>query len=340
MNPKRILRAILLMALLILIAVVTSFLYLRTVTPPVVVSSISLQQLMYDNLTNGRFMQAWYQADLLAARDGWSGDTAHVAGQAWEQLGDPTRAVAYWEIAAQADTSDVALNRHLADLYLNLQLWPQAGDALAHLLDLTPDDNRAHYNLGLIQAAYDPASAKNHLSLASRDLLYHDLAFELLPLLGAEKADASTAMQVGLILASHNLWPYAELAFTQASALGVPFPEALAYVGLAQDKQGKDGSAEVKQALALAPQNAQVLFLAGLHLRTTFDYVGSLNAFSQAVNADSANPAYAAELSTAYRLAGDLGNAELWLKTAVALSNNDPRFQALLDDFYASLPSN
>jgi tetratricopeptide (TPR) repeat protein len=330
----------LLMALLILLASVSSFLYLRAVTPPPVVVSTSLQQLMYDNLTSGRLMQAWYQAESLAARDGWSGDAAQVAGRAWEQMGDPTHAVAYWEIAVQADPSDVALNRHLADLYLNLQLWPQAGDALTHLLDLTPDDNRAHYNLGLIQASYDPASARNHLSLASRDLLYHDLAFELLPLLGAGKADASTAMQVGLVLASHDLWAYAELAFTQAAALGDSFPEAQAYLGLAQDKQGKDGSAEVDEAIALAPNNPQVLFLRGLHLRTTFDYVGSLNAFSQAIAADSSNPAYAAELSTAYRLVGDLGNAELWLKTAVELSNNDPRFQALLDNFYASLPSN
>src|SRR6266536_4414664 len=103
MNLKRILRAILLMALLIFIASVSSFLFLRVVTPPPVVVSTSLQQLMYDNLTNGRLMQAWYQAESLTARDGWSGDTAQVAGRAWEQMGDSTRAVAYWEIAVQAD---------------------------------------------------------------------------------------------------------------------------------------------------------------------------------------------------------------------------------------------
>jgi tetratricopeptide (TPR) repeat protein len=337
---KRILRAILLMALFILFAFGFSFLFLRAVTPPPVVPPPSLQQLMYSDLTSGRLMQALYQAQSLALRDGWSGDVAHVAGQAWEQMGDPARAAAYFEIAAQANPADVALNRHLADLYLNLQLWSQARDTLRHLLDLTPDDNRAHYQLGLLETTFYPASANAHLQLAARDLLYKDLSFELLPLLGTEKTDASTAMQIGLVLASHDLWPYAELAFGQASALGDPFPEAIAYLGLAQDKQGKDGSDEVNQAIALAPHNAQVLYLQGLHLRTTFNYVASLNAFSQAIAADSTNPGYAAELSTAYRLVGDLGNAEQWLKTAVELSNNDPRFQALLTDFYASLPSN
>lgn len=333
------LRAILSMALLILIAFVFSFLFLRVVTPPATASN-SLQQLMYNNLTSGRLAQAWYQAEALAALNGWSGDAAHVAGQAWEALGDPSRAVAYWEIAVQANPADVALARHLADLYLNLQRWPQAGDALRHLLSLTPDDTRAHYNIGLIEATFDSTSASSHLRLAANDLMYRDVAFELLPFLEDEKLDASTAMQVGLILAGHELWPYAELAFSRAAALDEPFPEALAYVGLAQDKQGKDGRANIDEALALAPHNSQILFLRGLHLRATFDYAGSLNAFTQAVAGDSTNPAYAAELSTAYSLMGDLENAENWLKTAVALSNNDPRFQELLTKFYASFPPN
>src|SRR5262249_45727588 len=124
------------------------------------------------------------------------------------------------------------------------------------------------------------------------------------------------------------------------AALAAPFPEALAYMGLAKDRQGKDGSVQVTEALTLAPQNAQVLYLSGLHLRSAFDYTDSLDAFQQAVAASPTNPAYAAELSTAFRLIGDLGSDEQWLKTAVQLSNNDPRFQALLDDFYAASPTN
>jgi tetratricopeptide (TPR) repeat protein len=339
MNRKFLTRAIPLMALLILVAFALSFLFLKVVAPPVTVP-VSPQQLMYANLASGRAMQAWYQAASLAATQGWSAETAHVAGQAWEALGDPLRAVAYWEIAAQASPHDAALARHLSDLYLDLQRWSQARDALQHLLQLDANDNRAHYNLGLIVAAYDPSSAGEHLRLAARDPIYRDTAFELLPLLGEEKATASAAMQIGFMLASRDLWAYAELAFSQAAALADPFPEALAYLGFAQDRQGKDGSTNISRALSLAPGNAQVLFLNGLHLRTNFNYIDSLNAFGQAVAADPSNPAYAAEFSTAYRIIGDLANAEIWLKTAVELSNNDPRFQSLLTDFYAALQSN
>lgn len=336
---KIVVRAILLMALLTLIAFASSFIFLKAVTPPIIPTA-NPQQLIYSNLNSGRLIQAWYQAEGQATQNGWSNDTAHVAGQVWEQLGDPTRAIAYWEIAAQANPSDTALRRHLADVYIQLQRWTQAGDALRHLLELTPDDNRAHYELGLLEATFYPASASAHLQFAARDAIYKDISFELLPLLSTEKPDGSIAMQVGLILASHELWPYAELAFGQAAALAAPFPEALAYLGLAKDRQGKDGSAQVTEALSFAPQNAQVLYLSGLHLRAVFDYTDSLDAFNQAVSAAPTNPAYAAELSTAYRLTGDLTSAEQWLKIAVQLSDNDPRFQALLDDFHAAFPTN
>lgn len=299
-----------------------------------------LQRLMNDNLANGRLMQALYQSEALVAQTGWNGDLARVAGQVWEQVGDLSAAATYWEIALRLQPQDVSLARQLAQVYIDLQRWQEANAALRHLLEVAPDDNRAHYQLGLLEMPFDPSDASDHLRLAARDLIYRDIAFELLPLLGAEKMNAAATMQAGLVLAGHDLWPYAELAFDQAAVLGKPFPEALAYLGLARDKQGKDGSAPMEQAFALAPDNAQVLYLLGLHRRSVYDYAGSLDNFVNAIAADPANPAYAAELSTAYRLVGDLENAEKWLKTAVTLSNDDPRFRDLLSAFYADLNNN
>lgn len=298
------------------------------------------QQLMAQNLANGRLRQALYQVETLAAQSGWNADLARVAGQIWEQLGDLSMAATYWEIAVASQPDDSSLVRYLAQAHIDLQQWDEARAALRHLIQLAPDENRAHYQLGLLEAVFDPTSASDHLRLAARDLLYRDIAFELLPLISSKKINAATAMQVGLTLASHDLWSYAEVSFRHAADLGNPFPEALAYTGLAQDRQGKDGSAATEKAFALAPDNPQVLYLRGLHLRAVFDYVNSVGNFEQAMNADPANPAYAAELSTAYRLVGNLGSAELWLKTAVTLSNNDPRFEDLLSAFYADLNNN
>jgi Flp pilus assembly protein TadD len=307
---------------------------------PATPRSTDFYKLMNDNVVNGRWMQALYQAESLANRSGWTGELARVAAQSWEQLGDVARAIPYWEIAIKTSPDDVSMVRRLAQADLDFQRWAQARETLRQLVELAPDDNRAYYELGLLEVAFDPHSAGEHLRLAARDLLYRDVAFELLPLLGNGSIDAQSAMQIGLSLASHDLWPYAELAFGQAAALGDPFPEALAYLSLAKDKQNKDGSEPIAQAFELDPDNPQILYLRGLHLRSRYDYDGSLDSFSQAMRLDPTNPAYAAELSTAYRLVEDLSQAEYWLKTAVTLSNNDQRFQDLLAAFYADTQNN
>jgi tetratricopeptide (TPR) repeat protein len=78
-----------------------------------------------------------------------------------------------------------------------------------------------------------------------------------------------------------------------------------------------------------------VRFLQGLHLRDQADFAGSLDAFVLAVALNPQNPAYYAELGTAYRLVDDMDNAERWLQVAVDVSNRDARFQQLLALFYA-----
>ncbi len=82
-------------------------------------------------------------------------------------------------------------------------------------------------------------------------------------------------------------------------------------------------------------QNATVRYLLGLHRRATGDLDGSRDALAEAVALDPNNPGYYAELSSAYRLLGDLDNAERWLRVALDTSNDDPRFSQMLALFYA-----
>ena len=105
-------------------------------------------------------------------------------------------------------------------------------------------------------------------------------------------------------------------------------PLALAYGGLARDMQGKDGAPQIDAAVTVAPDDPQVRFLQGLHLRLAYDNAGSLDAMVQAVALDPENPALYAELGKAYQLTGDLTAAERWLKFAVSL---DSHFQPLLE---------
>jgi tetratricopeptide (TPR) repeat protein len=110
---------------------------------------------------------------------------------------------------------------------------------------------------------------------------------------------------------------------------------ALAYAGLARDRQGKDGGAQIARAVSLDRQNAQVRYLEGLHWRQVGNYQASLSALVQATALDPENPALYAELASAYRLLGDLDAAERWYMQAVSVSNGDPRWQTVLDAFRA-----
>lgn len=285
-----------------------------------------------------RPVQTLFQLERSAAETGWVPELARQAGNAWQQL-DLAQAVRYWEMAAKNSNADAPLLKQLAQSYLDLQRWSDAAVALTRLVAITPDDNWAHYHLGILQAAFNPTQAIEHLQLAARDSVYRPVTADLTFLTEGNPNDALFVMKVGVRLAAHQLWADAERVFLYAASLDRSRADALAYAGLARDKQGKNGMAQINDAVRIDPNNAQVRYLQGLHLRQAEDDTGSLDAFLQAANLEPSNPAYAAELGSAYQRVSKLAQAEYWLKQAVALSNNDPRFQDLLNQFYAQIPS-
>jgi tetratricopeptide (TPR) repeat protein len=283
----------------------------------------------------GRPAQALYHIEAQVSVEGWTPELLKIAGDVWRDVGDLTRAVPYWEAAAVSTLDDRLLMRNLTEAYLVLHRWPQAVDQLAWLIAADSEDAWAHYHLGLLRAAFDPPTAAVHLRVAERVPEYRDVAAAVGRIIENQPTEPLIGMSVGLALADADLWAYAELAFQHAADVGQVYPEALAYVGLARDRQGLDGSGQIAQAVALDSQSAIVRFIQGLHLRDQADLAGSRDALIQAVALDPENPAYYAELGTAYRLVGDIENAGRWLRVAVALSNQDSRFQELLALFYA-----
>lgn len=282
------------------------------------------------NRQQGRPYQALYHLEAAADREGWSAQRLRTAGDLWLEMGDVTRAVPYWEAASISLTDDMMLIQQLAEAYVLLQRWPEAANQLERLVAADSGDSWAQFHLGIMKAAFDPVAAQGHLRAAQAT--YGTAVADLLAVIRAD--DPLLPMRVGLALAEAEMWPYAELAFRHAVDVLPDVPEAMAYVGLARDQQGKDGGEWVERAIALGPDSHVVRYLRGLHLRGEGDYSASLDAFIQAVALDPQSPAYYAELGTAYHLLGDLENAERWLQVAVDISNRDPRFQHLLALFY------
>lgn len=293
----------------------------------------TLAERLQANLRADRPVQALYQLEALALGQGWTATHLSLAGDLWLELGDVGRAVAYWEAALTPD-SDAGLLRKLADGYIRLQQWTEASITLTQLVGAASGDAWAHYQLGLLHSYADPAAAAEHLRAAARNPIYRPVSEALLSL-EANADPAVTALRTGLALAANDLWPQAEAAFAYAAALGDPYPEALAYAGLARDQQGKDGGAQIARALALGPQISLVRYLEGLYHRLNGDDAASIAALRLAVMLEPQNPAYAAELGAAYQRSGDFSQAQFWMQQALMLSGGDPRFQDMLDQLNA-----
>lgn len=285
---------------------------------------------------SNRPLQALYQVEVLASQSGWTFDLARTAGDLWQDLGNTARAVDYWEAAIRLNSDDAPVQRKLAQGYLTLQRWSLAAVTLDKLVQLLPDDAWTHYQLGLLGVVSNAANAAEHLQIAARSALYQAISDDLLAITTTDTVNR--AMQVGVVLADHTEWAAAERAFQYAADFQNLFPEALAYLGLARDNQGKNGRPQIEQAVTFAPQNAQVQYLYGLHLHLTGDDEASRDALERAAYLEPLNPAFAAELGLAYQRAGSFAQAEYWLQQAVTRSNGDARFQELLTQLYNQLP--
>jgi tetratricopeptide (TPR) repeat protein len=278
--------------------------------------------------SSGRPVQALYHVQAIAAQEGWTAERLRLAGGLWREAGDLQQALTYWQAAAQ-DGADDSMLRDIAQTAIELQDWASASDALQRLVTRHPDDPWVNLQLGLLQVVVNPSHALGFLSLAANERGYAPLVADLIEALDRSQNDPASGLAVGQVLADHELWSFAELAFTQA-ATQQAMPDAMAYAAFVRDRQGKDGTAWIERALRLAPDSPTVFLLYGLHLRGIGDYGASLDALVRAVVLDPENPVLYAELGVAYQLAGDYTQARRWLEQAVGLSD-DPRFQQLLD---------
>ncbi|MBN8617686.1 MAG: hypothetical protein J0L63_02195 [Anaerolineae bacterium] len=308
-------------------------LFLLTPTPD------HFSQLIRDNVLANRPAQALYQIHALVLDQGWTADLALQAGDLAYASGDMQSAASYWEMALNLQPGNGTLTRRLSLHYLDMEYWSQAVRMLDQSVVLDADDNWAHFHLALLQLTINPSAAVTHFQLAARDARFTTVAEDLLPLLQAASAGEPQDMpRIGVILAGHNLWRYADYVLQFEVSLS-PQPEAVAYLGLARDHLGKNSSGQFRTALELAPNNPRIHFIHGLHYRLLEDHLESLYAFQRAASLDPINPTYAAEVGLTYQRLGQSAEAEYWLKAALTLSANDNRFQSLLDAFYEQSPS-
>ncbi|MCA9915151.1 MAG: tetratricopeptide repeat protein, partial [Anaerolineae bacterium] len=275
-----------------------------------------------------------YEIEAEAAANGWSARLHRDAADAWQSLGDDTRALAHWEASILAEPNATSL-RAAASVALERGDWATAVRYLEMLHEMEPEDGWAAYYGGAIIATGNASRAISWLQpLTLEENPYQQAAQSLLVVLQDESSPVPIDARVGAVLANAQEWTLAEHAFQVAAANHYPFAEAMAYVALMRVQQGKEGAGWMQQALQLAPDDAHVVFVSGIYYRALEAYDQSVQAFLTAIILDPEQAVFYAELGNTYRAMGNLSDAETWLLTAITISGNDPLFEEALQRLY------
>ncbi len=289
-------------------------------------------------LAAGQYEAAVQHLTLTARLSGWTPELRVLAGDAYFALADVDNALLHWQTAARDRPDDPNLRLRLADAYEASGKFSEAIDSLRYLAQANPQDAQTQMRLGRLLAVFEPQAALEPLERAAAlDLALGPESSALTAAIrqGQAQADeAYLAASVGVALIRVENYPLAEAAFQRAVGFNRAYGEAYAYLGLAQDKQGKDGGPALEQAVALTPDSALAHSLLGLHYRRTGQNERALEALNHALELDPDNPDLAAEIAGAHAAQGDYETAEQWYQAATQMAPNDPGYALLLAQFY------
>jgi tetratricopeptide (TPR) repeat protein len=289
-------------------------------------------------ISDGRFDAAIRHLNAAAALEGWTSARRIAVGDAYQGIGDSESALAQWELARADAPEDDGLLARLANQYEAAGRYANAIEVLTVLARVRANDASVFYRLALLTAATVPAEATARLAIVIEIApQFAPQARSLIDAIQTGEASGNAAYTFGLVgfaLVQLSEWRLAEEALGRAVAADPDYADAYAYLGLALDRQNKDGMEAYQTAVRLAPQSPLAQFLLGLYYRRAGDSGAALPYLQAAQATDPQNPAIAAEIGGAYASLGDLGNAEIWLTEAVKKDERSPQFWLLLARFY------
>lgn len=263
-----------------------------------------------------------------------------LLGIALQESGDVPGAVATWQSQSETCWQQPGILDRLAQIAIDSDDRAAAEAMLESLARLQPADSQPQLRLALVIATRRPEEALPHLRSADAltpggNLLAQALVRGITDA-QAEAQPAYTLAQVGQALARQGEWRLAAWAFESAIDLEPGYVEARAYLGLALDRAGGDGLAQLQAAEAAAPSAALPHLFLGMHWHALGQMQPALAELMTAADLDPSNPAITAELGGVYADLGDVQPALAAFRTAAALAPQEPGFWLLLAEFSLS----
>lgn len=265
-----------------------------------------------------------------------SREVACLQAQVAAQLQDWPASLRSIEAAGPSCRQPLTELEGLAEELMAAGDFDQARRLLDGLVGADPGSARAQLQLGILESLEQPEQAMGRLLAAVELGSESRLAQELIQVIQeAEDAGdpAYTLAQVGQVLARAGEWLLAVQAFSSALAIEPGYTEARAYRGLALDRAGQSGLADLEQAVEEAPEAALPRQLLGRHWRAQGEPALAQSAFEAAATLAPDDPLIAADLAAAYAGVGDLQSARAAYIHAAELAPHDPMLWLVLAQF-------
>lgn len=207
---------------------------------------------------------------------------------------------------------------------------------LQTLHEIDPADREILQAYCRLLGALDPHEAVEHLREIVRvESDSADLEREILLLVhdAQDRSQATTLAEVGQIYARYQHWGLAALSFQRAVELEPDYSLAWAYLGLAFEQTGGDGSSEILRARSELPMDPRPHVFLAIHLVKAGQPNRARASLDTAAALDPENPAIAAQLGSVYAEIGDFSAATQAYLAAAELAPDDGRFWLLLASF-------
>jgi tetratricopeptide (TPR) repeat protein len=238
------------------------------------------------------------------------------------ELADPGR------LTGLATTGPAGCNVPLEIIQAKLDRAYKSGDlqlaeSLAwHWARLEPESPQAWTRLAIIRVLLDPEQAAASLQQAVELVPGSPMMLDLLAdLQVAQNSERSFQFaRLGQTFSRHEMWFEAALAFNKALELEPKYVEARAFYGLALDRGGGDGLAELEAAYRAAPQAALPAAFLGLHWLEQDEPERALIYLQRALEREPDNPGHHAQYGAALAEAGDLQSARSAVEESTRLA--------------------
>ena len=260
-----------------------------------------------------------------------------VLGDVYQQSGDTTAAIHSWQTALENGAPPLEVQLRFLEIHRAAKDYPAAIEDLRAIVQLSPNDAQARYQLGLLLVPRDPNAALTYLVQAAElDETLSEAVYLLQDSLrpSPETDDpAYTFLNAGRSLASLGEWELAAETFSHAVSLNPSYAEAWAFWGEAKGQLGQDGLAELDTALNLNPESLTANLLYALYQKRNGKPELALVYLHAAAALEPENPAIQAEIGGALNELGDFNTALEYYQAATELAPRDPTYWILLAQF-------